>query len=370
MLPGERQNQPLFTNEQLAQSMLQNYGVQQADHLGRPPLSDEQKEKELAGYKFLAEMYAGGVAGNLAWKGTKLGYGAAKGGITSLRAKNASKAGAPAVKGQGTVDDIFVGKPSYHGTSDPSRFERMGSKGNELGVQVPAPMQSPTYQYGRSPSFSVSSDYGFAKNFSEKYAGSGASSRVIPTVLDKKYANKILDSRNKSHKNYIAHEYKAEREIIKKDLFKKDGTLRNDRTLAQEKNTFDKATSKAVKDLDDWDKSNWEVMETVSERVKARGWKGYTSVEEGKLNLQVLDGKMIRGIKDKDTGQLMYNTPTALKELDEGGPVRDGIMTLPKPVNVRKKQVTVHKPSKSLKQQGFNPEVRLKAQYKNTSYIG
>ena len=364
MLPGERKNQSLFTDEQLAQSMLQNYGVQQADHLGRPPLSDEQKEKELAGYKFLAEMYAG----EKIYRGAKLAYGAAKSGITGLRAKGASKGGAPAVTGQGTVDDIFVNKPSYHGTSDPSRFERMGSKSNELGVQVPAPMQSPTYQYGRSPSFSVSSDYGFAKNFSEKIAGD--SSRVIPTVLDKKYANKILDSRNKSHKNYIAHEYKAEREIIKKDLFKKDGTLRNDRTLAQEKNTFDKATSKAVKDLDDWDKSNWEVMETVSERVKARGWKGYTSVEEGKLNLQVLDGKMIRGIKDKDTGQLMYNTPKVLKELDEGGPVRDGIMTLPKPVNVKKKQVTVHKPSKSLKQQGFNPEVRLKAQYKNTSYIG
>ena len=194
MLPGERQN------PQLAQSMLQNYGVQQADYLGRPPLSDEQKEKELAGAKFLAEMYAGGVAGNLAWKGAKLGYGAAKSGITSLRAKNASKAGAPAVKGKGTVDDIFVGKPSYHGTKDPSRFERMGSKGNELGIQVPAPGTS--HKYGGANSFSVSSDYKFANTFAK--GGDDIFSdnaRFIPTVLDKKYSNKILDFRNPNTDN-------------------------------------------------------------------------------------------------------------------------------------------------------------------------
>ena len=164
MLPGERQNQPLFTNEQLAQSMLQNYGATDFGK-GRGDVTPEMQERERNTMLFLAEM---GLTGP-AISGIKKGYGAAKSGITSLRAKRASKAGAPAVKGQGTVDDIFVGKPSYHGTSDPTRFERMGSKGNELGVQVPAPMQSPTYQYGRSPSFSVSSDYGFAKEFSQKY---------------------------------------------------------------------------------------------------------------------------------------------------------------------------------------------------------
>lgn len=292
-------------------------------------------------------------------------------GITSLGAKAASLRGAPKVKGQGTIDDVFVNKPSYHGTSDPSRFERMGSKGNELGVEVPAPGQAPDLiGAGRSPSFSVSSDYNLAKEFANKPMAGEMAPRVIPTVLDKKYVKDILEWRNPSHKRYIAAEYRAERETIKKDLFKKDGTLRNDRTLAQEKNAFDKATSKSIKDLDDWDKTNWDVMETISDRLKNRGWKGYLTVEEGKLNLQVLDGKMIRGVKDKDTGQLMYNTPKALKELKDGGPVREGILTLPKPVNVRKKQVRMHKASKSLKDQGYSPEVRLKAQFKNTSYIG
>ena len=359
MLPGERQNQPLFTNEQLAQSMLQNYGATKHG-VGRGEVSDEQTERELATLQFMAEMYAGGVAGNVAWKGMKKGYGAAKSGITSLRAKNASKAGAPAVKGQGTVDDIFVGKPSYHGTSDPIRFERMGFKGNELNVRAPV---------GKGDSFSVSSDYNFANTFAGKL-GDNVNARVIPTVLDKKYSNKILDFRNPRHRKHIEDMYKNHRKKKKENLFREDGTLRNDRTLAQHKNSFDKETSANVKKLKNWDETNWDVMEEIVEPIKTQGWKGFTSVEEGTLNLQVLDGKMIRGIKNKDTGQLMYNTPKALKELDEGGPVREGIMTLPKPVNVRKKQVTVHKPSKSLKQQGFNPEVRLKAQYKNTSYIG
>ena len=370
MLPGERQNQPLFTNEQLAQSMLQNYGATKHG-VGRGEVSDEQKERELATLQFMAEMYAGGVATNVAWKGMKKGYGAAKSGITSLRAKNASKAGAPAVKGQGTVDDIFVGKPSYHGTKDPSRFERMGSRDNELGIQVPAPELSTGYKYGGANSFSVSSDYKFANTFAK--GGDDVLSdnaRVIPTVLDKKYSNRILDFRNPRHRRHIEDMYKNHRKKKKENLFKEDGTLRNDRTIAQQRNSFDKETSANIKKLKNWDETNWDVMEEIVEPIKAKGWKGFTSVEEGTLNLQVLDGKLIRGIKDKDTGQLMYNTPTALKELNEGGPVREGIMTLPKPVNVRKKQVTVHKPSKSLKQQGFNPEVRLKAQYKNTSYIG
>ena len=310
-----------------------------------------------------------------------------QGGIKSLGAKAASLnpvaawRGAPKVKGKGNVKEIFVDKPSYHGTSDPIRFERMGSKGNELGVQVPSPIQSKFGENygGRTPSFSVTSDYKFAEKFAEgkasgglakDYKGSDINERVIPTVLDKKYSNKILDYRNPKHREYIATEYKNERKKIKKDLFKKDGTLRNDRVLAEKEAAFDKVTMDNVKDLKDWEKSNWEVLETVSERVKERGWKGYTTVEEGTLNLQVLDGKMIKGVRDKDTGQLMYNTPKPLKELEDGGPVREGITALPKPVNLRKKQVTQVKPSKSLKKQGFNKETRLKAQYKNVSYIG
>ena len=368
MLPGERQNQPSNPLEQYSDLEMKEM-VAQGEYLrseeGKALAKELGIEAALMLFPYSKLKYA--IPPSIR---NKIGTG-----ITSLRAKAASLRGAPKVKGQENVKEIFVDKPSYHGTNDPSRFELQGVKGNELGIRVPAPGQAPdligsSSVGGRAPSFSVSSDYKLAKEFADKPMAGKMAPRVIPTVLDKKYIKDILEWRNPSHKKYIAAEYRAERETIKKDLFKKDGTLRNDRTLAQEKNAFDKATSKSIKDLDDWSKTNWDVMETISDRLKDRGWKGYLTVEQGKVNLQVLDGKMIRGIKDKDTGQLMYNTPKALKELDEGGPVREGIMTLPKPVNIRKKQVTVHKPSKSLKQQGFNPEVRLKAQYKNTSYIG
>ena len=376
MLPGERRNppRPMFTAEELADSMVRNYGSTDFGK-GRGDIPPEWLNRELAMLKLPLEMYAGDKlirgAGWLGKKGFQQLPQPAQdkvlGGITSLRAKAASRnplaawRGAPKVKGQGNVKEIFVDKPSYHGTNDPIRFERMGSKGNELGVQAPV---------GRGNSFSVTSDHKFADKFANRSAGEDINARVIPTVLDKKYSNKILDYRNPKHREYIATEYKNERKKIKKDLFKKDGTLRNDRVLAEKEAAFDKVTMDNIKDLKDWEKSNWEVLETVSERVKERGWKGYTTVEEGTLNLQVLDGKMIKGVRDKDTGQLMYNTPKPLKELKEGGPVREGIMTLPKPVNVRKKQVTQVKPSKSLKKQGFNKETRLKAQYKNVSYIG
>jgi len=365
MLPGERQNQLSNPLEQYSDLKMEEMKAQQ-EYLRSP--EGEQLVKTI-GKEAALMFFPYGRAYRMAVPAPVRNKIAT--GITSLGAKVASLRGAPKVKGQENLEEIFVNKPSYHGTNDPSRFELQGVKGNELGIHVPAPGQAPDLiGAGRSPSFTVSSDYNLAKEFADKPMAGKMAPRVIPTVLDKKYAKDILEWRNPRHKKYIAAEYKAEREAIKKDLYKKDGTLRNDRTLAQQKNAFDKATSKAIKDLDDWDKTNWDVMETISDRVKARGWKGYLTVEQGKVNLQVLDGKMIRGIKNKDTGQLMYNTPKALKELDEGGPVREGIMTLPKPVNVRKKQVTVHKPSKSLKQQGFNPEVRLKAQYKNTSYIG
>jgi len=366
MLPGERQNQ--FSNplEQYSDLKMEEMKAQQ-EYLRSP--EGEQlvktigKEAALMFFPYSKLKYA--IPPSIR---NKIGTG-----IASLGAKAASLRGAPKVKGQENLEEVFVDKPSYHGTNDPSLFERQGYKGNELNVQVPSPGQAPDLiGGGRSPSFSVSSDYGLAKQFADQPMAGKMAPRVIPTVLDKKYAKDILEWRNPRHKKYIVSEYRAEREAIKKDLYRKDGTFKglNDRTLAQQENAFDKETLKNIKNLDDWSKTNWDVMETISDRVKDRGWKGYLTIEQGKVNLQVLDGKMIRGIKDKDTGQLMYNTPTALKELNEGGPVREGIMTLPKPVNVRKKQVTVYKPSKSLKQQGFNPEVRLKAQYKNTSYIG
>jgi len=386
MLPGERRNppRPMFTAEELADSMVRNYGGTKHG-VGRGDIPDNMKGWELAMLKLPLEMYAGDKlirgAGWLGKKGFQQLPQPAQdkvlGGITSLGAKIASRnplaalRGAPKVKGQENVKEIFVDKPSYHGTSDPIRFELHGGKGNELGIQVPAPGQAPDLiGAGRSPSFSVSTDYNLAKEFADKPMAGKMAPRVIPTVLDKKYVKDILEWRNPSHKKYIVAEYKAAREAIKKDLYRKDGTLRNDRVIAEREAAFDKATLDKIKDLDDWKKTNWDVMETISDRVKDRGWKGYLTVEQGKVNLQVLDGKLIRGVRDTDTGQIMYNTPKPLKKLEEGGPVREGIMALPKPVNLRKKQVTQVKPSKSLKKQGFNKETRLKAQYKNVSYFG
>jgi hypothetical protein len=382
MLPGERRNpsRPMFTAEELADSMVRNYGSTDFGK-GRGDIPPEWLNRELGMLKLPLEMYAGdklirgvGLAGKA---GFNLLPASAQGGIKSLGAKAASLnpvaawRGAPKVKGQENVKEIFVDKPSYHGTSDPMRFELHGGKGNELGIQVPAPRQAPDLiGAGRSPSFSVSTDYNLAKEFADKPMVGKMAPRVIPTVLDKKYVKDILEWRNPSHKKYIVAEYKAAREAIKKDLYRKDGTLRNDRVIAEREAAFDKATLDNIKDLDDWKKTNWDVMETISDRVKDRGWKGYLTVEQGKVNLQVLDGKLIRGVRDTDTGQIMYNTPKPLKKLEEGGPVREGIMALPKPVNLRKKQTTVHKPSKSLVKQGYSPEARLKARYKNVSYIG
>lgn len=365
MLPGERRNPPSNPLEQYS-NMKMDEMIAQREYLRSPEGEAFVKQVGIEA-AFMAFPYA--RAYRMAVPApirNKIATG-----ITSLGAKAASFRGAPKVKGGETLEEVFVNKPSYHGTNDPVRFERMGDEVSQMGVRVPAPKQSTGYFAGRSPSFSVSSDFDTAKVFAQ--GGDDAlnvNARVIPTVLNKKYTNSILDARNEKHRKYIGNEYRIKRDKIKKDLYGKDGSLRNDRTVAERIQKFDYETEKSIKDLADFQKPNWDVLETIAEEIGERGWKGYTTVEAGKLNLQVLDGKMIRGIKDKDTGKLMYNTPKALKELDEGGPVREGIMTLPKPVNIKKKQVTVHKPSKSLKQQGFNPEVRLKAQYKNTSYIG
>ena len=168
--------------------------------------------------------------------------------------------------------------------------------------------------------------------------------------------------------------YKAERKKQKEMLFDTDrNVLANEKQHYNRKTEFEKETAKNLKRIYKPEKTrygNWDILETIIDPIKKRGWKGFTTAEGRTLNLQVLDEKLIKGVRDRDTGEIMYNTPRALKRLDEGGPVREGIMTLPSPVNLRKKQVTVHKPSKSLKKQGFNLETRLKAQYKNTSYIG
>lgn len=371
MLPGERINSPSNLLEQYTELRTNELNAQR-DYL---QTEEGKRMVKTLGVEAALMLFPYGRVGKA---GFNLLPASAQGGITSLGAKIASRnplaalRGAPKVKGQGNVKEIFVDKPSYHGTNDPIRFERMGSRGNELGVQVPSPKQSKFGENygGRTPSFSVASDYKFADKFANRSAGENINARVIPTVLDKKFSNKILDYRNPKHREYIATEYKNERKKIKENLFKNDGTLRSDRVIAEKEAAFDKVTMDNIKDLKNWEKSNWEVLETISEKVKDRGWKGYTTVEEGTLNLQVLDGKMIRGVRDKDTGQLMYNTPKPLKELEDGGPVREGITALPKPVNLRKKQVTQVKPSKSLKKQGFNKETRLKAQYKNVSYFG
>jgi len=418
MLPGERVNspRPMFTAEELADSMVRNYGGTKHG-VGRGDIPDNMKNWELTMVKLPLEFYAGEKAiRGLGWLGKK-GFQQLPepardkilGGIQSLKTNVKDVMGTSLRKSQPDIDEviamrkganqflpkpknvphpdiipgvsgasvseIFVNKPSYHGTKDPIIFERMGTKTNELGIEVPSRGQTK-----KSPSFSVSSDYHLAKEFTENplysmtkdkdYATQKWNPRVIPTVLDKKYSNKILDYRNPKHRDLIAKEYKMEREKMKKDLFKKDGTLRNDRVIAEKKAAFDKVTLDNIKDLNNWEKTNWQVMETIQDNIIERGWKGYTTTEKGILNLQVLDGRMIRGVRDKDTGEIMYSTAKPLKELEDGGPVREGITALPKPVNLRKKQVTQVKPSKSLKKQGFNKETRLKAQYKNVSYFG
>ena len=356
---------------------------------GMPP-TEAQKAKNLA-MKLAEEaawIYGGGLlwkhgavpaweAGKSAYKAGKSAYKAGDlnpAGIEFLLAKRAAEKGTKLKYPYQTVEEVFENKPSYHGTNDPNRFERQGTPDNPYGIRIPSHKQKdwPTTRQ----SFSVSSDFDRAKEFALKEGevlGEG-SSRVIPTVLDKDAAKYILDFRNPSHQRHIANLYKTERKKQKEKLFKTDrNVLANEKQHYNRKTEFEKETAKNLKRIYKPEKTrygNWDILETIIDPIKKRGWKGFTTAEGRTLNLQVLDEKLIKGVRDRDTGEIMYNTPRALKRLDEGGPVREGIMTLPSPVNLRKKQVTVHKPSKSLKKQGFNLETRLKAQYKNTSYIG
>ena len=103
-------------------------------------------------------------------------------------------------------------------------------------------------------------------------------------------------------------------------------------------------------------------MEKILPQIKERGWKAFTATEGKIINLQIMDPKMIRAYRD-EAGNI-------INEMNEGGRVPGGGIGNFVPENLRKKQVTVHKPSKSLVKQGYSPEVRLKARYKNTSYFG
>ena len=207
MLPGERINSPSNLLEQYTELRTNELNAQR-DYL---QTEEGKRMVKTLGVEAALMLFPYGRVGKA---GFNLLPASAQGGITSLGAKIASRnplaalRGAPKVKGQGNVKEIFVDKPSYHGTNDPIRFERMGSRGNELGVQVPSPKQSKFGENygGRTPSFSVASDYKFADKFANRSAGENINARVIPTVLDKKFSNKILDYRNPKHREYIATE--------------------------------------------------------------------------------------------------------------------------------------------------------------------
>ena len=185
MLPGERINSPSNLLEQYTELRTNELNAQR-DYL---QTEEGKRMVKTLGVEAALMFFPYGRVGKA---GFNLLPASAQGGITSLGAKIASRnplaalRGAPKVKGQGNVKEIFVDKPSYHGTNDPIRFERMGSRGNELGVQVPSPKQSKFGENygGRTPSFSVASDYKFADKFANRSAGENINARVIPTVLD------------------------------------------------------------------------------------------------------------------------------------------------------------------------------------------
>jgi hypothetical protein len=259
-----------------------------------------------------------------------------------------------------TVDDLFVKKPGYHGTEDPFFFER-GVKGVEGGVKIPSDIQISRNM--KAPTFSISS----SKRFADVWAGKGVESlggnelkRTIPVLIDKKATKKILDYRNFAHKKYIKQEYRKYRKDLRKDM---EGNLTpNTKVSKKALKSFDDATQKDLMNLDKWSETNWHIMEKLIPQFKQRGWKAFTATEGNVLNLQIMDPKIIRAYRDK-AGNIV-------NEMNEGGKVPGGGIGNFVPENLRKKQVTVHKPSKSLVKQGYSPEARLKARYRNTSYFG
>ena len=259
-----------------------------------------------------------------------------------------------------TVDDLFVKRPGYHGTEDPFFFER-GVKGVEGGVKIPSDIQISRNM--KAPTFSISS----SKRIADAFAGKGIESlggnelkRTIPVLIDKKATKRILDFRNPAHKKYIKQEYKKYRKDLRKET--EGNLLPNTKVSKQALKRFDEATQKDLMNLDSWNETNWHIMEKIIPQLKQRGWKAFTATEGNVLNLQIMDPKIIRAYRD-EAGNI-------INEMNEGGRVPGGGIGNFVPENLRKKQVTVHKPSKSLVKQGYNKEVRLKARYKNTSYFG
>ena len=261
-----------------------------------------------------------------------------------------------------TVDDLFVKKPGYHGTEYPHFFER-GSKGIEGGVKIPSEPQ--VVGNMKAPTFSISSKKGLADTFAGKgddaLIGRGDIRRTIPVLIDKKATKKILDFRNPKHKEYIKQEYKKHRKEFRKEHYE-DKLHPNTKVYDKTLKTFDKSTKEDLASLDTWNKTNWHIMEKIIPQLKARGWKAFTVTEGKTLNLQILDPKIVRAYRN-EAGEI-------INKMNEGGKVPGGGIGNFVAENLRKKQVTVHKPSKSLVKQGYSPEARLKARYKNTSYFG
>ena len=260
-----------------------------------------------------------------------------------------------------TVDDVFVKKPGYHGTEYPHFFER-GSKGIEGGVKIPSEPQ--VVGNMKAPTFSISS----SKRIADDFAGKGDDAlisrgdirRTIPVLIDKKATKSILDFRNPEHREYIKHVYKRYRKEFRKEL--EEQVVPNTKMYDKALKTFDKSTKEDLALLDTWDKSNWHIIEKIIPQLKARGWKAFTATEGKVLNLQIMDPKIIRAYRN-EAGEIV-------NKMNEGGKVPGGGIGNFVAENLRKKQVTVHKPSKSLVKQGYSPEARLKARYKNTSYFG
>jgi hypothetical protein len=259
-----------------------------------------------------------------------------------------------------TVDDLFVKNPGYHGTEYPHFFEK-GSKGIEGGVKIPTEAQ--IGGSAKAPTFSISS----SKRFADVFAGKGDDAisrgdirRTIPVLIDKKSTGKVLDFRNPSHNKYIKNEFKKFRKDLRKDLEEK--VVPNTKMYDKALKTFDKSTAEDLARLDNPNTTNWHIIEKIVPQLKERGWKAFTTVEGEKLNLQIIDPKIIRAYRN-EAGEIV-------NKMNEGGKVPGGGIGNFVAENLRKKQVTVHKPSKSLVKQGYSPEARLKARYKNTSYFG
>ena len=215
----------------------------------------------------------------------------------------------------------------------------------------------------KAPTFSISSE----KRFADVFAGKGDDAisrgdirRTIPVLIDKKYTGKVLDFRNASHNKYIKSEYKKFRKDLRKDLEEK--VVPNTKMFKKSLKAFDESTAENLALLDKPNATNWHIIEKIVPQLKERGWKAFTTTEGNTLNLQIIDPKMIRSYRN-EAGDIV-------NAMNDGGKVPGGGIGGFVAENLRKKQVTVHKPSKSLVKQGYSPEARLKARYRNTSYFG